>query len=405
MRVLHVIPGMAARTGGVASALVELCLGLEEGGVETAIFSTDLPATATARANGTVRAEELPPGAYRLDVRLYAARPPRRLAFSPTLADAVKREAPRFDVVHVHSLWLHPTFAAWRAAVQASMPYVVCPQGMLDPALRPRGRTRKALTMLAWQRRMLNGATALHFTADDEARLAAHIAPHVPRSVIPNPIDWSSYRDLDGGRAFRERFLDGHQGPLVLNHGRVARKKGIDVLIEAFALVARDLPDARLAIVGPDDEGLVPELTALAARLGVANRTVFTGMLGGGDRAGALAAADVWALPSRQDAWASAVTEALAAGLPTVVSPGVNSARDIVAANAGLVCERTAEAFAEGIGGLLRDDEARADLGARAAHFAQRYDRAQVAAEAANLYEAAVARRTVTLTGRLQLDG
>jgi glycosyltransferase involved in cell wall biosynthesis len=405
MRVLHVIPGMAARTGGVASALVELCIGLEDRGIETAIFSTDLPATASARANGTVRAEELPPGAWHLDVRLYPARPPRRLAYSPALARAVAREAPRFDVVHVHSLWLHPTFAAWRGAVHARVPFLVCPQGMLDPALRPRGRVRKALTMLAWQRRMLNGATALHFTADEEARLAADIAPHVPRSVIPNAIHWSSYRDLDGGRAFRERFLGGHEGPLVLNHGRVARKKGIDVLIEAFALVAHDLPEARLAIVGPDDEGLVPELTALAARLGVADRTVFTGMLGGGDRAGALAAADVWALPSRQDAWASAVTEALAAGLPAVVSPGVNSARDIAAANAGIVCERTTEAFAQAIGGLIRDDQGRTDLGARATQFARRFDRADVAAHAADLYEAALARRAVPLTARLQLDG
>lgn len=392
MRVLHVVPGLAARTGGVASALVELCLGLESCGVETTIISTDIAATSTARTRAPVKADELPPGADRLDVRLYPVRPPFRLSYSPALARALRHEVRRYDVVHVHSLWLHPTFAGCRAARRANVPYVVCPQGMLDPGLRS-GRQRKALTNLAWQGRALAGASAIHFTAQDELRLAAGVASGVPRVVIANPIDWDSYGRLPSAADFRARFLGGHQGPLILNHGRLARKKGIDVLLESFALVLQDVPDAQLAVVGPDDEGLLPELRELARKLGVEQRTTFTGMLYGDDRLGALGAADVWALPSRQDAWASAVTEALASGLPVIITPEVNSAPDLEEAGAGIVRQRTPAAFAETISELLLDQEARSRLGASARAFAHRCDRSVIGLEAARMYETALAAR------------
>ena len=100
-------------------------------------------------------------------------------------------------------------------------------------------------------------------------------------------------------------------------------------------------PTARLAIVGPDDEGLTPALRALAGREGVAESVVFTGMLRGDDKLDALAAADVWALPSHTENFGNAVVEALAAGRAAVISPAVNIAPEIAAAGAGVVAPLT----------------------------------------------------------------
>lgn len=393
MRVLHVIPSVAARTGGPPVAVVESSLALARCGVECTIMATDLAETASARTRGRLSPSDMPAGAGGLDVRTYplpagpSGRFPGRLAFSPALWRAVHDEAHRCDVVHIHSLFLFPQFAAWRAARAAGVPYVVSPRGALDPYLRRRNATTKAASDALWGRAMLAGAAALHLTSDQEARWLADAVAGVPRAVIPNGIRWPQFQHLPPADEFRARYLGGHDGPLVMYLGRLSHKKGLDVLVRAFALARRDAPAARLAVVGPDDEGLTPALRALTAREGVAEAVTFTGMLHGRDKLAALAATDVWALPSHGENFGIAVAEALAAGRAVVVSPGVNIAPEIAAADAGIVRERTPEAFGAAIASLLRDAGERERLGERACMFARRYDWSEVAPRLAELYE------------------
>ena len=106
----------------------------------------------------------------------------------------------------------------------------------------------------------------------------------------------------------------------------------------------------------------------------------------------ALAAADVWALSSHSENFGIVVAEAMAAGLPVVISPAVNIAPDIAEAGAGVVCDLKAEAFAAAIAALLRDDSRRAAIGARAREFAGRWDWGMVGPQLAEMY-ASVARR------------
>ena len=386
MRVLHVIPNLAARTGGPPVAVVESSLALARCGVATPLLAAAMAETASAPSHARVSPADLPGGAETLDVRLFPARWPRRLAYSPALSRALDEEARGYDVVHIHSLFLFPQYAAYRAARRSRVPYVVSPRGALDPYLRARSRPLKAINDALWQRAMLDGAAAMHVTSDDEARLLRDVAPAVPRAVVPNGIRCADFDDLPPAGEFRRRFLGGHDGPVVTYLGRISHKKGLDLLIRAFALAARDVPEARLAIVGPDDEGLTPALAAVAAREGIAASVTFTGMLRGRDKLAALAATDVWALSSHSENFGIAVAEALAAGRAVVVSPGVNIAPEIAAAGAGVVSELSAGAFGASIASLLRDDVARARFGRAGRAFARRYDWAAVAPRLAAMY-------------------
>ncbi len=387
MRVLHVIPSLASRTGGPAASVVESSLAMQRCGVDVTIFATDMAEAASAAAHGRATLADLPAGARELDVRLFAARSPYRLAFSPEMYRALREEAHAYDVVHIHSLFLFPQFAAYRAALSAGVPYIVSPRGALDPHLRKRARFAKAATNHLWQRSMLEHAAALHVTSDEEARLTADIAPRVRRHIVSNGIRWDDYQNLPSGQAFRKRYVGGSADPIVLYLGRLSHKKGIDILIRAFALVQRAAPAARLAIVGPDDEGLTPAFIAQASREGVGDRVVFTGMLRGDDKLEALAATDVWALPSHSENFGVAVVEALAAGRATVISPAVNIAPEIAAAGAGVVASLNAQAFAAEITALLRDPAKREALGVRAREFARRYDWSLVGPQLAAMYD------------------
>ncbi len=390
MRVLHVIPSLAARTGGPPLAVIESARALSRVGVESTILATDMAEAASARTHARASIADLPDGAEELDVRLFPARWPRRIAFSPELSRALAEEAPRCDVVHIHSLFLFPQFAAYRAARRAGVPYIVSPRGALDPHLRRRSRAVKAIGDALWQRSMLEGAAVLHATSDEEARLLGDVAPGAPRAIVPNGINCADYEVLPPASEFRERFLGGSDGPVVMFLGRLSHKKGLDLLVRAFARVQGEIPEAQLAIVGPDDEGLMPALRAVAAREGVAGAVAFIGMLRGRGKLAALAAADVWALPSHSENFGIAVAEALAAGRAVVVSPGVNIAPEIAAAGAGVVADLGGEAFASAIVTLLRDDVERVRLGRAGREFARRYDSAAVAPQLADMYERVV---------------
>ena len=384
MKVLHVVPGLSLRTGGPPAQIVDSALALREYGIETTVFSTDLPGPAGAAHSGETA--ELPPGADRLPVCLFPARPPYRLAYSPALGRALAAAVPEHDVVHIHSLFLFPQFAAYRAARAARVPYIVSQHGALDAYMRRRGRLRKWAFDVLWQRRMLERATALHVMSEGEAATIADVAPGVPRVVVPFGLDLGQYDSAPPAAEFRKRYLGNGDAPLVVNVGRLAEKKGLDVLVRAFGHVVRRVPDARLALVGPDDENLMGPLQGIAEAEGVASQVVFTGLLTGRDKLAALAAADVWALPSRSEAFPMAVLEALAMGCPAVITPAVNNAADVEAAGAALVVEPEPAPFGGALAELLADPERRAALRGRARAFVEDFDLPKVAPQWAAAY-------------------
>jgi glycosyltransferase involved in cell wall biosynthesis len=209
--------------------------------------------------------------------------------------------------------------------------------------------------------------------AKEELPLINDIAPEVPRAVVPVGIRWANF-GADVGHQFRDRHLDGYRGPIIMFLGRLTEKKGIDILIEAFAKVAESGAPARLVIAGGDNEGVGDSLKDLARKKGVAERTVFTGPLRGEEKLAALASADIWVLSSRSEGFPTAVLEALAAGCACLLSPAVFIGREVDSAGAGIQCELTSAAFADAMLILLAEPERRRRLGAAARAFAKRYD-------------------------------
>lgn len=393
MRILHVLPLITARAGGPVAFATGAAEALDACGVSGTLFATDLGHVPGAGAWRSVQTNELPPNVERLDLHLFPVRPPRRLAHSPSMGARLDHAVREFDLVHIHSLWLFPQFAAQRAARRAGVPYIVSPHGALDPYLRRHGRLRKAVTDLAWQRRMLDDATVLHITTEQEGELIADVAPATPREVVPVGI--STERLLtpgDGGR-FRCRHLANRSGDIVLFLGRLTYKKGIDILIRSFTHVARERDDAMLVVAGPDDEHLQPQLEETVRSEGLEGRVVFPGALYQKDRADAFAAATVWALSSYTENFGVAVMEALAVGLPTVVSTEVNLADAIRKSDAGVVAGLDPAEFGEALLGLLTDHSRATGLGDRGRALAARYDWAEVAPQLETMYQHALSLR------------
>ncbi len=393
IRVLQVLVGAAARTGGVPAFVGGASVEVEKLGVEVKLLATDLALApwGWVQRQRRIGPDEVHPTLAKLDLELHRARFPRRLANSRGLAAALDRLTGEFDVVHIHNLWQFPQYAAYRAALAAEVPYVVSPHGGLDPYLRQRGRIRKRLTSSMWQRAMLERASLIHVTTAAEERSIADIAPAVRRAVVPCGLYVEDFAALPDSGRFRDRHLGGFRGPVILFLGRITQKKGVDVLIRAFARIGGE-PDARLVIAGPDDEGILPSLRRVARESGAARRIDFPGPVYGEERREALASADVWALSSHTENFGIAVVEAMAAGRAVVISEDVNLAEDVAAADAGVVAEATPEAFAEGLRAVLADSARRRELESRAPEFAARYDWSAVGPRLRRMYERAAGR-------------
>lgn len=390
VRILHVLPLITARAGGPVAFATEAAEALGARGVDATLFATDLGHVPTSGQWRRVQPDELPANAEHVDLHLFPVSPPRRIAYAPSMSARLDRVAGEFDLVHIHSLWLFPQFAAQRAAQRAGVPYVVSPHGALDPYLRRRGRLRKALTDFAWQRRMLNNAAMLHITTAQEGELIADIAPRTPREIVPVGISTERLRAPGDAERFRRKHLGGRSGDIVLFLGRLTYKKGIDVLIRSFAHVTPEIRDATLVVAGPDDEHLRPHLEEIVRAEGLENRVVFPGPLYQEDRADAFAATAAWALSSYTENFGVAVMEALAVGLPTIVSTEVNLADAIRRSDAGVVAGLDPAEFGGALLDLLRDHALRAGLADRGQAFAAAYDWSAVAPQLEAMYRRAL---------------
>jgi glycosyltransferase involved in cell wall biosynthesis len=161
--------------------------------------------------------------------------------------------------------------------------------------------------------------------------------------------------------------------PVALYVGRLSREKGLDGLIDGFALAARAIPDARLVIVGDG-----PQAAALAARAAsgpAADRVCFLGARHGDELGMLMASADVFVSPSETETFGNTVVEAQASGTPVVVADRGAARENMIDGITGLVVNgRSAEEIGAAVRWLLGEPRMRARMSAAATGFVARYD-------------------------------
>src|SRR5262245_1613423 len=381
MRVLQVIPSYlpAVRYGGPIFAIHALCKALAARGHEVQVFTTNIdgPGNSPVPIGISVNLESV-------RVRYFPCPLLRRLYWSPALGRAVESEVGKFDIVHLHSVFLWPTWAAARAARKANVPYVLSPRGMLVRDLIAR---RNRLAKSAWiqmiERSNLRQAAAVHLTSQLEAAELQRFGWRLPRlAVIPNGVDEPS--PCDGQIATDVKAIAAAQ-PLVLFLGRLSWKKGLDRLLRAFACTSA----GKLAIVGTDDEGLAPRLSKLAADLRIADRVrILPRTILGSEKEHLFAAARVFVLTSYSENFGNTVLEALRRRVPVVVTPEVGAADIVRESGDRLVVAGDPSALGAAICRLISDVDLARSMGeAGQRHTVTRYSWTKIVSEMEVLYE------------------
>lgn len=342
MRLLQVAEALHPSFGGIAEGVFQQSLELQKRGWEMEALSCEEQDVPRLPEHGIPHHRFAPDKA--------------RWRQSAQTEEWVAENIQRFDAVLLNGLWMHPMWAAGKAARESRVPYMVMPHGMLDPYFL-QGLKKSAIKRTYWK--MYEGKTfcsaaRLLFTAEEELKLAA---ANYPIEEEKARIIGYGIADPQAPQAAAERSRD------LLFMSRVDEKKGLDLAVRALAMT-----DRRLLIAGRNDNDYARQMKALASEVGVADRVKWLGFISGDRKRDLLASCAAMILPSHQENFGIIVAESLAFSLPVIISRRVNIWREVEQAEAGLVCDDNADSAADAVSrfdALIA--EQRQQMGARGA--------------------------------------
>jgi glycosyltransferase involved in cell wall biosynthesis len=226
----------------------------------------------------------------------------------------------------------------------------------------------------------LRGAAAVHYTSIEEQRDAEATFDLHTGVVIPLGIDPALIFDAPAIRAARQRDR------FVLALSRIHPKKNLEALIRAFADVGRSRPEWRLVIAGDGDPRYVQSLKQLVVACDATNCVAVTGWLDGEEKHTRIRNASLFALASFHENFGISVVEAMAAGVPALLSRHVHLAAAVGGADAGWVVDSDVASLRNALAHALDDDEERERKGSHARSLAAQFTWPAIGGQLRQLY-------------------
>ena len=400
MKVLHVIPSIAKVKGGPTQIILEMVKALRECGVDAEIVTTD--------DNGDQRFDL--PLRQRLEYEqvpvwfLPRFSPPLRdFIFSPELTGWLWRYLANYDILQTHYLFSFAPTCAAAIARQQKIPYIVTPYGMLTPWALSHQHLKKQIYSTI-ERHNLNQAVAIHCSTPEESQDVRNFQVTTPSFIVPYGVHLPTPQS-QAKQHLRRAYGIPETTPIILFFSRLHPKKRPDLLLGALNQLASQNHDFHLLMAGSGDPEYLSYLTNLVSSLGLQSQTSMTGFVTGQKKDLLLQGSDLFVLPSFSENFGIAVAEAMAAGLPVIITPGVQIAPEVADENAGLIVEGEVDAVADAMLKLLDSPELRYKLGENGKRLVRhRYCWSAIAQNLSFVYAALLQKQPIPqLSGNLEL--
>lgn len=220
------------------------------------------------------------------------------------------------DLMHGHGMWDLSTHWLAYASRKRNIPYVLSPHGMLEPWALQQGKWKKKIALKAYQYADLKYAHCIHVTAEMEFDSVRSLGFNNPVALIPNGIDVSQFPQ-------RQLVSSDIKQRKILFLSRVHPKKGIELLIDAWAMIPVDIrQNWGIDIVGNGEQEYLNSLQIRIDNQGLQNQISIVGPKFGEDKIISYQSADVFVLPTYSENFGVVVAEALASGVPVITTKG-----------------------------------------------------------------------------------
>ena len=370
MRIIQIIPSISLVYGGPSQMVLGLSAALAAKNIDVTIITTD--------SNGDI-------GQLPLDVPLnepiqqngyqiiyFRCYPWRRYKFSFSLLQWLNENARQFDLAHIHALFSPVTTLAATIARYHKLPYIMRPCGMLDPADLQKKKRLKQIYATLLERPNLVGAAAIHFTSKEEAKISERFGLGSTGKMLV-PRDLVIPLGVTAG-LFPKRLPESHV-PIILFMSRIEPKKGLDLLIPALESILVSGVEFHFILAGsnPQDADYETQIKVQIYNSRLAKYTTITGFVSGDLKVKLLTKADLFVLPSYYENFGLAVAEAMAAGVPVVISDRIHIAEDIQQTEAGWVGPLEVGAIANSIKSALLNPQERQRRGLNGKEYAKKH--------------------------------
>jgi glycosyltransferase involved in cell wall biosynthesis len=362
LNVVHYLPRLCREDGGLFRAVIDLARGVSALGHKVTLLSWD----------DRDLEQEVPPssGWTSVVIRSPFPRHPSAPLGLTAMAQAARtlRDA---DMIHLHGPWYPSNLQISSVASHMGIPYGVSLHGMLDAWSMAQNAYRKRIYHALFAKRFLDHAAWVHCSTHSERAQATEWFRRNRAAVLPNPVDLEPFASLDGGaRARQELGLAKSARCTVLFLGRLHRKKGLELLLDATAVARVDGVMIDVLVAGTsEDAEYMRSLERKVADLGLQGQVHFLGFVSGSTKTSLYQCADLVATPSSQENFGYVQVEALACGTPVVTSK-IDFSEELEASGGAEIVERDPRSLAAAISALCADDGRRREMGARGRSWA-----------------------------------
>lgn len=225
------------------------------------------------------------------------------------------------DVVHVHGIWTFPTTFASVVASLTGTPYFINPHGMLDIWQLKQSKFVKEIYSFIFEKRNLRNAAGVCFSHDEELTEARAYAEFQNAFILPNAVDTTLFENLPDKKVLEDQFPQIIGKKVIFFMARLHPKKGLDLLLEGLAkLTSEQKKSFHLLVAGERDGKYYDEMINLVEKLALTRNVTFVGEVLGAQKAVFLGGSDIFALTSHQEGDSIALKEAMASGLPLLMT-------------------------------------------------------------------------------------
>lgn len=391
MKVLHVIPSISQAFGGPTQVALNLVKALRECNVEAEIVTTNFDGSRSLEVPINQRIDYSFKADQDLSVPVwflpFSPPPLKEFIFSQALTRWLWEHVQDYDVLDNHYLFSYaPTCAAAIARWQG-VPYTVRTMGQLSPWGLAQSQLRKQIYTFLIERHNLKHAAAIHCTTSEEAKDVRSFGIQTPIVTLPLGV-YSPGSLTDPKTQLGKQYHLPENVPIILFLSRLHYKKRPELLLQSLHQLKAQGHPFHLILAGSGTPDYLTHLKNLATSLGLAHSVSFPGLVIGKEKDLLLQGSDLFVLPSFSENFGIAVAESLAAGLPVVITPGVQIAPEVAAAEAGLVVPAEVEPVADAIAQLLTSPKLRDKLGENGRQLAkERYSWQVIAQDLASVYK------------------